>query len=279
MGRSGKKKEERRKKTTERRRRKRGESQAGTTGPGGGGSGGRRLLAGRIHIDQHLNSGRISPQLRNLQPAPANPQPTQRTTATATRLRCQISERVQARDAQSECDERDRWKEKRTRAAGSQLTISCETVVQPHAMHACLDCYPYARYALISSSQTPPNSSVPSYLAVVLCLASKQHRVVPNHALAELVRPAPGVTLPQFPVSEPSAGQRDADARGDETGGWQVVGGFGGLRAQLASVPVAGLRALSTDRGPRSIRVRRVWSEPHHSTVARLPSADRKAVE
>lgn len=63
-----KKKEERRKKMTERRRRRRGESQAGTTGPGGGsgGSGGRRLLAGRIHIDQHLNSGRIAPQLRNL---------------------------------------------------------------------------------------------------------------------------------------------------------------------------------------------------------------------
>lgn len=30
---------------------------------------------------------------------------------------------------------------------------------------------------------------------------------------------------------------------GDETGGWQVVGGFGGLRTQLASVPVAELRA------------------------------------
>lgn len=149
----------------------------------------------------------------------------------------------------------------------------------PHAMHACLDCYPNARYALISSAQTPPNSSVPSYRAVVLCLASKQHRVVSNHALAELVRPTPGVTPLQFPVSEPSAGQRDADARGDETGGWQVVGGFGGLRAQLASVPVAGLRALCTDRGPRSIRLRRVWSEPHHSAVARLPSADRKAVE
>ncbi|KAL6404655.1 hypothetical protein AUP68_11480 [Ilyonectria robusta] len=110
----------------------------------------------------------------------------------------------------------------------------------PHAMHARLECYPYARYALISSSQTPPNS----YRAVVLCLASKQHRVVPNHALlAELVRPTPGLTPP---IPRPRAIRRTARrgcAMGDETGGWQVVGGFGGLRTQLASVPVAELRA------------------------------------
>lgn len=156
-------------------------------GPGGGGgSGGRRLLAGRIHIDQHLNSGRIAPQLRNLlrttyslHPQTHSPPSAlrQRPRGSAVRSQNESELAMPSPNATSDTDGRKKEREQ----PGHSSQSASRPWFTPHAMHARLECYPYARYALISSSQTPPpNSSVPSYRAVVLCLASKQHRVVPK---------------------------------------------------------------------------------------------------
>lgn len=168
-GRSGKEKEERRKKRTERRRGRRGESQAGTTGPGGGGSGRRRLLAGHIHIDQHLNSGRIAAQLRTYSLHPQTRSPLsalrQRPRGSALRSQNESEPTMPSPNATSETDGRKKEREQ----PGHSSHSAARPWFPPHAMHACLDCYPYARYALNPSSQTPPNSSVPSCVVLLCC--------------------------------------------------------------------------------------------------------------